>query len=59
MMRDKTDWNWAQYQKSDAWKNKIGYQQWLKNPNQTEPKAAASITPKSISGPNPNYQAPK
>jgi hypothetical protein len=42
MLKDQADFNFAQYQKSGAWKNKIGYQEWLKNPNQTGPKVATS-----------------
>lgn len=37
MQKQQTDFNFAQYQKSGAWKNKIGYQEWLKNPTQTGP----------------------
>lgn len=48
MQKDQLDFNFAQYQRSGAWKHGIGFQEWIKNPDAAE--AAAPPTASTNSG---------
>lgn len=42
MQKDQLDYNFAQYQKSGAWKRGVGFQQWVKNPDASGSEAQPS-----------------
>lgn len=57
VQRQQTDQNFSEYEKSGVWKNKIGYQDWVKNPGKyvNSGDNPANAAPNK-SAPNPDWK---